>query len=255
MTDKKIVKKRRKKRRKIKYFRIFFLLAIFLGICYFILNLGLFKISKIDVMGNKKVETEAILEKTDYLMGKSIFFTRKSTVEKSVKSIPYVDTVKVKKKFPSKVELTVEERKPSIMIPNKDKFLLIDSTGTFLEEVESFTYDLTIIEKIDLNGDPKSGDKIFDFIVDDRIDNFLELALSKSVFSYFEKLHFDEKETVIDLNNGIKVAFGSYNNMEYKLDVLQKILDDVEKDGTNATMILMEEGPYPVLVTDFEKID
>lgn len=245
---KKIVRRRRKKR-KIKYFRILFLLLILFGMLYFLLNLGIFKISNIEIQGSKKVDQALILEKADYVLGDSVIFTSKKKLANAVKSIPYIESVKVKKRLPAKIILEVVERKPSIAVPYKDVFLLLDEKGVFLEETSSLMLDLTIMEKLEFSSMPVSGMNIDEYLVDENVAKFISLAVPNKAFKEFKKVSFEEERIGITLMDDIEVAFGGYNNIEYKLDVLNTILDK-EQDRASINMILMEEGPGFILVRE-----
>ena len=55
---------------------------------------------------------------------------------------------------------------------------------------------------------------------------------------------------MIELNNGVKVAFGTIDNVKYKLSFLFNILEDVEKRNINVKQILLNKGSNPIIVTD-----
>ena len=59
----------------------------------------------------------------------------------------------------------------------------------------------------------------------------------------------DSLTTFVTLD-GIKVEFGSYNNMEYKLRMLSLILEDIKKTDKNATVVQMEKGTNPILIVE-----
>ena len=99
------------------------------------------------------------------------------------------------------------------------------------------------------NGDSiKMGDVIKDFATPDQNKLLENIYNGENVFK-FKSINLEENKAELVLYNDVFVAFGSYNNVEYKLKVLDQMIASIEDDSTrNASMILMEEGPDPVLV-------
>lgn len=109
--------------------------------------------------------------------------------------------------------------------------------------------DLTIMEKVEFSSMPVSGMSIEEYLVNENVAKFISLAVPNKAFKEFKKVSFEEERIGITLMDDIEVAFGGYNNIEYKLDVLNTILDK-EQDRESINMILMEEGPGFILVRE-----
>ena len=62
----------------------------------------------------------------------------------------------------------------------------------------------------------------------------------------------DNDNINIELNNGILVAFGTINNVKYKLNLLNEIVKDIDKKGLSCKMILMDRGDNPIIVLNEE---
>ena len=54
----------------------------------------------------------------------------------------------------------------------------------------------------------------------------------------------------IKTNDDIKIAFGKLNNIRYRLNLLDSTLDYIKDEDISCTMILMDKGENPIIVTD-----
>lgn len=242
------MKKRRRKKRKIKYMRILIALIILLGLIFAFLRSPIFKIRDIKVSGNSKVETETILAASNLTTEENYIFLNKDKIESRLTGITFIESAKVKRGFPLKVTIEVTERKPASTLQISNKYLLIDKYGYVIDESETLLLNLMLIKGLD-NGDSiKMGDVIKDFATPDQNKLLENIYNGENVFK-FKSINLEENKAELVLYNDVFVAFGSYNNVEYKLKVLDQMIASIEDDSTrNASMILMEEGPDPVLV-------
>lgn len=124
----------RKKRKAI--FRItkwLMLFAIIIGGGIYALLSPIFNIKKIDVVGNSKIATEEIISLSGIELEQNMFQYRNKDMIKNVKQNAYMDTVKVKRKIPNTIEITVTERKTSFMIQVANAYAYISNQGYILE--------------------------------------------------------------------------------------------------------------------------
>ena len=114
------------------------------------------QVDAVEVSGNEKIEKLA-LENITFnssenkiawlLTSKSIFMVNKNKISEAISNeFPIIETVAVKKKFPDKIEVAIQERKPDfIFCANKCYFL--DHNGVIFEEVSQIPDTMTILEK------------------------------------------------------------------------------------------------------------
>lgn len=89
---------------------IYFLLLLFvtlLAVLFFRSSLS--KIASIDIAGNKVLTAEEIGQAAAIAIGDNFFGFRSAAVEKRVRELPAIENVKVSKKFPGTLRITVEE--------------------------------------------------------------------------------------------------------------------------------------------------
>lgn len=127
-----------KKKKKIKRIKrtttfLIILISILITLC---LKLPYFNIASIEVEGNQNLKTEYIIEASKITVGRNIFLTKKSEAISNIKNNPYATNVKIKTKFPNKINIVVTERQASFYIKSKDEFFIIDKDGIVLEKVK-----------------------------------------------------------------------------------------------------------------------
>jgi len=96
-------------------------------------NSDFFIINKVIITNNMLVKNNVVIEKLNYLYNKNIFFIKSKDIEKSLKDIDFLDTVELKKRYPSTLIIKIIETKPvAIIFKKKEKFLL-DSSSNLIE--------------------------------------------------------------------------------------------------------------------------
>lgn len=124
----------RKKRKVI--FRItkwMMLFAIIIGASIYALLSPIFNVNNISVIGNSKISVDEIISLSGIELEQNMFQYRKEDIIKKVKENAYIDTVKVSRKIPDTVEITVLERKASFLIQFANAYACISSQGYILE--------------------------------------------------------------------------------------------------------------------------
>ncbi len=126
--------RRKKNKRKKLIFRvslcaIFLLAGIILALTMF------FNISEIAVTGDKVYSAEDITEKSGVNIGDNlIFISKKKINERITTELPYVGSVKVKRRLPTKLELVITKTDAVYAVVENGYYTLIDETGKALEK-------------------------------------------------------------------------------------------------------------------------
>ncbi len=135
----KIEKEKRIKKYKIikLIIKLFIFIALLTGLVVYAFTSPIFNISEINILGNEKFEKEEYLNLSQLNIGENIFNFRKSTVISNIKTNGYVESVKVKRKLPTKIEIIIEERTPTFLVALEDgTFAYINNQGYILEKSE-----------------------------------------------------------------------------------------------------------------------
>ena len=168
----------------------------------------------------------------------------------NIESLSYVKSANIKRKLPDTININIEERKRVVQLKMLSNYMLIDNEGYVLEvsdirvdELPCFVgFNIENLEPGNNISNDKIGMKLLDFFNEDELI---------PTISAMNTINYDTNEEInIDLNNSISVAFGPLYNVKYKLRLLDKILNDIEKKQLKCNMIIMNKGENPILVLD-----
>ena len=125
-----------------KFYRIFLLLILLITLTTFTpseLNTFpkkknfLFKIKNVEIIENQIINKQEIKEKLTDVYGKNIFFVKKNDLEKSLKSIEFLEKIEVKKKYPNTIIIQIYETKPLGIFFKKNQKYLLDSSSKLID--------------------------------------------------------------------------------------------------------------------------
>lgn len=249
MKKKKKSKKKIKNRKRILKFLLFVLTIILMYL--FVFKTDFFNIRNIKVVGNNKISYEQIVRASMCNKGENIFKISKKKGKESLERLPYVKEANIKRRLPKGLIIEIDERQEAAIIPYIGSYVFIDDEGYILNIVEQIEHvNLPQIFGLELD-DLKTGNNLFNILGRNSIEEFIKFSHESNLLLLMKYINFtDNSNTMIELIDGIKVAFGPLDNVKYKLRFLIKILDDIEKKDINAKQILLNKGDNPIVVTD-----
>lgn len=134
---KKITKKEKKRRKKIKrikfVLKIFLLLCVIAGIIVFAFTSPIFNIKDIKVINNSQITSENIISLSGIKTGENLFKFSSIKAQNGIKENPYIESVKVNRKFPNTIEIDVKERTATYSVDFLGKYAYINNQGYILE--------------------------------------------------------------------------------------------------------------------------
>lgn len=241
-----MARKRKKKNYKIlKIIPVLILLAL---LVFVFIRLPMFKIIQISIVGLDRIEEEEVVKVSKLKSGDNFFFIDKEEIKNNIQKLPLVEDVIIRRDFPNSINIEIKERKAAASVQFSNKYILVDKFGYILGENENLITTLTQINGI-LNKEKLIvGTQIQNYLPENTREFFSIVLNGENIFRYKSINTRDDKVDLV-LKDETKVAFGSYDNSEYKFKVIDQMLSSVEKDSSRkANMILMEEGPNPILV-------
>ncbi|MDF2885208.1 MAG: cell division protein FtsQ [Clostridiaceae bacterium] len=126
-----IVKRRRKKRIKNSLLLLLLLICIFITLC---LKLQYFNITDFEVSGNRNITKNEIVKLSSIEKGNNIFYTNLSKARTNIGSNPYIQSVEIKRKLPSTLNIEVVERDAYFYGNDPSgKYVIVDNEGVVLE--------------------------------------------------------------------------------------------------------------------------
>ena len=222
---------KQKRKRKIKRFlKWTSLICIIAGGTTFALVSPIFNIQEIEVIGNNIVTSETIESISEINKEQNIFkFFNKKVVE-NVKKNPYIETAKVKRKLPNKVQIQVEERERTFNIEFMNGYAYINNQGYILE-ISQEKLDLPVIQ-----GAKTPEEKI---VPGNRLEkeDLEKLETAITITKIWKNNEIEQKITSIDITDRLeytmyieeekqKIYLGNDTNLNNKILWVQAIMKD-----------------------------
>lgn len=240
--------KRMKKYRIIKLiFKLLIFIALLTGLIVYAFTSPVFNINEIRILGNDKFSEEEYLNLSELKTGENIFNFRKSEIISNIKTNGYVESVKIKRKLPTKIEITIEERTPTYLISLEEgQFAYINNQGYILEKSE-IKLPLSIITGI--------STKTENIIEGNRLENedLEKLQNVIQIIDSMKNIEINEELSKIDITNKsnyiltfeqeAKEAYlGDLSNLSSKILYMKFVLE--EQQGIPGIIYLNQEQVY-----------
>ncbi len=138
---------RRKKNRRKKIIIRSAICVVFLVVGIVLALTIFFNINQINVSGDAVYSSEDIIEASNVVVGDNLIFLSKDKINEAVTTkLPYVGSVKIKRRLPSTLELIITKTEAAYAIVSNGYFTLLDKDGKVLEEdLEYVAETITII--------------------------------------------------------------------------------------------------------------
>ena len=155
---------------------------------------SLFNIKTIEVSGNVKLSDEKIISLSSLELYTNIFNFKKGNIVEKVKENAYIESVNISRKYPSTVNIEVEEREAKYMLQFADSYVYINNQGYMLEisneklelpVLVGFTTDLSNI---------KAGNRI-------NVDDLKKMNTVIKIYDSAKLNELNELITKIDISN------------------------------------------------------
>lgn len=245
----KIEKEKRMKRYRIIKFIIktLIFIALLTGLAVYCFTSPVFNITEIRVLGNEEFEDEEYLKLSQLNTGENIFNFRKSTIISNIKTNGYVESVKIKRKLPTKVEITIEERTPTYLISLEEGDVAYINNQGYILEISPIKLPLTIITGI--------STKTENIIAGNRLENddLEKLQDVIQIKDSMKNIEINKELDNIDITNKFnyiltfeqeakEVQLGDMSNLSSKMLYMKCVLE--EQEGIPGIIYLNQEQVY-----------
>lgn len=214
---------------------------------YFLLYSPLFKIEKIIIEGTKKFVNpqDVLLIAESNAKSVNIFkFKKEELSEKLEKNLLGAKRFEIKKEFPNKIRILINERTPAAIIyQDKDDYYLIDNDGYVLGYTDPNNVDFP---KIKYEKDIKVGL----FIDKNLVPIYLELTelfLKEDID--VSSMSFSPKHVNLFLDNDITVLIGNEKN---KQEALKAVKSLIQESGADDRQIRRIDFRYDKVIVLFK---
>ena len=208
--------------------KVLILLFLLAGIMFFgkmFIETDYFKVQEVLVEGKFDLLRQDITAQLEQMKGKNIVDLNTNDIENHIKSDVRVKKVSVKKLFPSKIKVVLEEREPYVYIKKGNETLLADK-------------DLNIYG--DILEEPAKNIPIIDY-TDDESLNAMKTILSriknKDFYAMISEIRQSEKNYEILLTNNVRIITET-TVTEKKYEEAYKLYEKIRKKGPVISMDL-----------------
>ncbi len=221
-------------------------ILLFLTASIIIFFTGIFNIKTIDVVGNATVPKDEIINNSGLEYGKNIFLFFEKTAIRGIFKDAYIKLVKIDRKLPSKVVISVIERIAAFKIPYVGSNVILDEEGVVLEvlPIGGEIFDLPVVVGLRFS-DFKVGESL-------TVENKTALDTLMKVIKEIrpsDLLQGMTKIDITDINNvslsyrdGNTILLGEPVDIAYKLSFAKSILEDIKKKNRRGIIDFSNNG-------------
>ena len=222
-------KKDAKNQKRIKVLRTLASIIIFIVLIILLLSSSLFNINTIRVEGNTKLSEERVISISSIELYTNIFNFSKAKAKSRLEEISYIEDVKISRKLPSTVLITIKERVPTYMLQFADSYVYINNQGYMLEIsnekleipiLTGFTTDLSNI---------KAGNRINseDLKKMSMVIKIYQTLSNNGIAEIASKIDMSDERnyTIFFDSEGKKVYLGNGSDLSTRILVLKSILE------------------------------
>ena len=238
--EKSVKKKRRRKKR---YLLKFFLFLLLCAGVYFGVHIDYFTVDGIAVVGNEEISDDEILKLSELKTGENIFDVHPLFAQHRIKKNLYVEKVRVKRKLPNKIEISVTERSGKAQFQMGKKFVITDGDGMVLE-IAGQQREVPLVENVKVTGAKKK--KTIEVKDTDTYDKAMEIIQKMEDGDlYFKKLDIDGTRVDAYIYDNL-ICRGKYNDLLdcMKSGALKTVVFDLYQKGIEAGVINIGSNNY-----------
>jgi len=195
-----------------------------------------FRVKTIMVTGNQVCTADQIAQASGVEMEDRLLFINRFEMSKGIlEQLPYVDEVKIRKRFPSTLHIEVREAEPAAAIISGNMYYLIDKNAKLLEyrpydednQIEGLHLDgLEIAEQA-----PGKTIELIDELRLTTLNTVLGTFLDHPILEKIGAVHMDKLYSItFTYNDRIVVNLGDTERLAEKLDMLEAVMEGF--DGT-----------------------
>ncbi|MHC1720981.1 MAG: cell division protein FtsQ/DivIB [Clostridiaceae bacterium] len=216
-----------KRRRKLFCRRILVVSVLLLTVISILcLKLSYFNIVNIEVENNKNLSSSKIIEMSRIQKGNNLFYAAILGSEKEISKNSYITSVKVKRKLPGTIILSVAEREAMYYNNMGSKYMVIDSKGILLEA----RTEISKMKLIKLDGFDLKKSIIGKQIVSSNtkriqiINTLSEMTEARKFLANITEVDLTDPMAIIMYYGEIQLKLGNVEDLEKKLNTAANIL-------------------------------
>ncbi len=224
--------KKRKRNQAKRSLIVFAFLFICTGVIFVVLKAPIFDIKTVFCVGQQQMSEAEILDIAKVKVGNNIFSTNIRAIKRRLGDNPQIAESNVRRLFPNKVKIWIKEAKVSAYLEYEQKLLCVDEDGKIIKILEGeetkVPPSVAKLEGIEVaNSDAGKNIAAED---DARAGELFECMEILSQLDMLERVNYinfgDLSDIKIDYENRLYMLLGGYENMEYKLKFIKKVITE-----------------------------
>lgn len=187
-----------------------------------------FNVTHTEITGLDNLNETQILADLNLNKTVNIIAFNKHSAKNKLKKNPYIESVEIKKVFPSKLNIQIKERKICGYIPYLNSFLYIDDEGRVIDVQSVYTKKLPLLVGLQFNS----------FTLGEKLETENEIAFNTLVHLSGIMTKYDVLEDVVKVDvsdsdnmrlfvNNIDVRLGPFKDLDWKISRLKEIIKTI----------------------------
>lgn len=222
------------------------LLAFLLALAVFVIfKSPVFDVKEIEVHGNRQVSKEKIIAASGIHTGVNIFKVNLKDASASLGALPVFKQVGLKRSFPGRVVITVEERNPVALLPEEKGYIVIDNEQVYIRKSQTVLEDLPVLTGIETNS-PGPGEVVEGEGLQATLQVIRELPAELT--GRLSEVHYQRNGSIVLYTvEGNQCRFGNPVEIKAKGDVFLQLLREFEQNNKQIEYVDLSFVGSPVV--------
>lgn len=205
------------------------LCALAISIVMFMMS-PLFNLSEIQVINNEKLSSDTIISLSEIRIGDNLYKISKRKTENKIKQNAYIESVKIERKIPNKINITIKERKPTFMLEYANSYVYINNQGYILEISEQKLECPIIMGYTTSEDNMKPGNRLAEQDLEklSTVLKIVETANGNEIGNLITRINIQDKQNYTLILEGEKktVYLGDASNLSNRIPHLKVVLKE-----------------------------
>ena len=212
-------------RRRRKIGGVFILLLLFIIAVTVALTVPVFNITSVTVTGNARLTQEEILAVAGIPVGTNIYRISMRSAEDRLEEMPYVLSARVRRKFPARVHVHVEEREEKAAVICDGGYAITDETARVLR-LANDRENLPCVTGAGVTA--ATPGKTIEMKEEGFVSNYTALLSALDTAELGVSFSMLRIENIADVSaeteHGLEIHLGGMDDLDYKLKLCKNIL-------------------------------
>lgn len=190
----------------------------------------LFNLSEVQVLNNEKLSSESIISLSELNIGENIYKVTKRKLVNKIKQNAYIESVKIERKLPNKIAITVKERKPTYMLEYANSYVYVNNQGYILEISEQKLECPIIMGYSTKEDNIKPGNRLNEEDLEKLavVLKIVETSNGNEIGNLITRINIEDKQNyTLILENEKKIVYlGDASNLSNRIPHLKVILKE-----------------------------